>query len=99
MRSQAISYFFAIAQIAGAVAPALFGALIGDGSQRGPITVGYFLGAAIMIIGGIVTFILGVDAERQSLEDITDPISLVRAEEAAESGDSPRDSKRGASKS
>jgi MFS family permease len=106
VRSQAISYFFAIAQIAGAIAPALFGALIGDGEQRGPITVGYFLGAGIMIIGGVVTFILGVDAERKSLETITDPISLVRADVAAEpgqkdakSGDSPRASTKGSGKS
>jgi MFS family permease len=77
VRSQAISYFFAIAQIAGAVAPALFGALIGDGHARGPISGGYFLGAGIMIVGGLVTFFLGVDAERKSLEAITQPLSAV----------------------
>jgi MFS family permease len=77
VRSQAISYFFAIAQIAGAVAPLLFGILIGDGKDRGPITGGYFLGAGIMIVGGLVTFFLGVDAERKSLEAITAPLSQV----------------------
>lgn len=77
VRSQTISYFFSIAQITGAVAPALYGALIGDGHDRGPITVGYFIGAAIMIVGGIVTFVLGVDAERKPLEAITDPLSVV----------------------
>jgi MFS family permease len=84
VRSQAISYFFAIAQIAGSVAPLLFGVLIGTGKERGPITVGYFLGAAIMIIGGLVTFILGVDAERKSLETITAPLSQVGREEKRE---------------
>jgi MFS family permease len=84
VRSQAISYFFAIAQVAGAVAPALFGALIGDGHSRGPITVGYFLGAGIMIVGGLVTFFLGVDAERKPLEAITQPLSMVGREQTRE---------------
>jgi MFS family permease len=78
IRSQVISYFFAIGQIAGAVAPSLFGALIGDGTSRGPLTIGYFLGAGIMIAGGIVAAVLGVDAERKSLETITTPLSVVK---------------------
>ena len=102
VRSQAISYFFAIAQVAGAVAPALFGALIGDGQSRGPITVGYFLGAGIMIVGGLVTFFLGVDAERKSLEAITQPLSMVGREQKREgwrdaSGDAGRNQKVGTS--
>jgi len=84
VRGQAISYFFSIAQICGAVAPLLFGILIGDGSSRGPITVGYFGGAVIMIIGGVVAFILGTDAERKQLESVTDPITIIRREEAAD---------------
>ena len=95
VRSQAISYFFAIAQLAGAVGPALFGALIGDGHSRGPITGGYFLAAGIMIVGGLVTFFLGVDAERKPLEAITQPLSMVGRAETKEkwrdsSGDSGR---------
>ncbi|GAA4173636.1 MFS transporter [Gryllotalpicola koreensis] len=77
LRAQAISYFFAVAQIVGAVAPFLFGALVGDGSSRGPLTIGYFVGAGIMMVGGIIALILGTDAERKSLEDISAPISLV----------------------
>jgi MFS family permease len=95
VRSQAISYFFAIAQIAGSVAPLLFGVLIGDGHARGPITGGYYLGAGIMILGGLITFFLGVDAERKPLEEITQPLSLVGREETREkwrdpSGDAGR---------
>ncbi|RKR72988.1 MFS transporter [Frondihabitans australicus] len=78
MRSQVISYFFAIGQIVGAIAPSLFGALVGDGSSRGPLTIGYFLGAGVMILGGVIAFVLGVDAERKSLEAITEPLSLVK---------------------
>jgi MFS family permease len=78
IRSQVISYFFAIAQIFGAVAPLLYGILVGNGTDRGPLTIGYFLGAGIMIIGGVVAAIFGVDAERKSLETITKPLSVVR---------------------
>ncbi len=78
IRSQVISYFFAIGQIFGSIAPVLYGVLVGNGTDRGPLTIGYFLGAGIMIIGGIVAFILGVDAERKSLETITEPLSVVK---------------------
>ncbi|KQQ20528.1 MFS transporter [Rathayibacter caricis DSM 15933] len=78
LRSQAISYFFTLGQIAGAIAPTLYGVLIGDGSDRGPLTIGYFVGAAVMIVGGVVALVFGVDAERRSLESITEPLSTVR---------------------
>ena len=90
VRGQAISYFFSIAQIFGAIAPLLFGILIGDGSSRGPITIGYFGGAVIMIIGGVVAFILGTDAERKQLESVTDPITVIHQEEEAEAGGGAR---------
>lgn len=90
VRGQAISYFFSLAQICGSVAPLLFGVLIGDGRDRGPITIGYFLGAGLMIIGGVVTFILGTDAERKQLEAITDPITVIHREEAAEAAKSKK---------
>ncbi|WP_288024387.1 MFS transporter [Arthrobacter sp.] len=77
LRGQAISYFFAIGQIAGAVAPVLYGSMIGDGSSRGPLAAGYYLGAAVMAAGGIIALIFGVNAERQSLESIADPLSKV----------------------
>ena len=79
LRGQAISYFFSIAQISGAVAPVLFGALIGDGKARGPLTVGYFVGAGMMIAGGIIALLFAFNAERQSLEDISTPLSRVNA--------------------
>ncbi|WP_078715374.1 MFS transporter [Agreia bicolorata] len=78
IRSQAISYFFALGQIAGSVAPLLYGILIGDGTDRGPLAFGYFLGAAIMFVGGLIALIFGVDAERKSLETITNPLSAVK---------------------
>ncbi|MBJ7608253.1 MAG: MFS transporter [Candidatus Dormibacteraeota bacterium] len=76
LRGQAISFFFAISQLAGGVAaPAIFGALIGDGKNPGPLTIGYYFGAAIMIAGGLIAWFFGVNAERKSLEDIATPLS------------------------
>ncbi|MBG0737857.1 MFS transporter [Paeniglutamicibacter antarcticus] len=79
LRGQAISYFFAIGQIAGAIAPAIFGALIGDGSSREPLTIGYFFGAGMMVFGGLIALFFAFDSERKSLEDISDPLSKVSA--------------------
>jgi len=81
LRGQAISYFFAIGQIAGSIAPTLYGAMIGDGSSRGPLAAGYYLGAAVMIAGGIIALIFGINAERQSLESIADPLSRYQGPE------------------
>ncbi|WP_368498709.1 MFS transporter [Herbiconiux sp. A18JL235] len=77
MRSQVISYFFSIAQIAGSVAPLLFASLIGDGEDRGPITIGYIGAGLLMVVGGVISFIFGVNAERKPLEAITNPLSAV----------------------
>jgi MFS family permease len=37
IRGQAISYFFSIAQVVAALGPVLYGALIGDGTDRNPM--------------------------------------------------------------
>ncbi|XVX19487.1 MFS transporter [Actinomycetota bacterium] len=74
-RGQAISYFFAIAQLVGAAGPTIFGALIGEGESRGPLFWGYLFASAIMLFGGLVAFKFGVDAEGKSLEEIAPPLS------------------------
>ena len=78
VRAKAIAVFFAIAQCFGAIAPAIYGALIGDGSQPIKLFFGYLLGAIIMIVGGLVAFFLAVDAEGKSLEDIASPLAARR---------------------
>ncbi len=88
VRSKAIAVFFAIAQCFGAIAPVVYGALIGDGSRPILLFFGYLMGAAIMIGGGVVAFFLAVDAEGRSLEDIATPLAassrgFTRAEGAA----------------
>lgn len=86
LRGQAISYFFALSQGAGGVvAPWRFGHLIGGVNNKhvhtGPLTIGYLIGAAIMIIGGLVAWFIGVDSERKSLEDIASPLSATKRPE------------------
>ena len=83
IRAQAIALFFAIAQGCGAFAPWFYGKLIGEGDSPGLLTLGYLIGAGVMIVGGLVEVFLGVDAENKSLEDITDPLSVVREDAAA----------------
>ena len=75
VRGQAISYFFATAQIFGAIGPVFYGWLIGDGSDRGPMFWGYLIASGIMMLGAIVAAVWGVDAEGKSLEEIAPPLT------------------------
>jgi MFS family permease len=78
LRGQAISFFFATSQLTGGVlAPFLFASLIGEGENpaRGPLTVGYIVGAGVMLLGGLIAWFFGVDAEGQSLESVAKPLS------------------------
>jgi MFS family permease len=77
IRAEAIALFFAIAQIFGAIGPILYGLLIGNGSSRTGLTIGYVIGGAIMIIGGLVEVFLGIDAEGKSLEQVARPLTQV----------------------
>ncbi len=77
IRAEAIAVFFAIAQIFGALGPLFFGALIGDGSSRTGLVVGYVVGGVIMCLGGLVEVAFGVNAEGQSLETVTRPLTAV----------------------
>ncbi len=78
-RALCIAFFYAIGTAAGGISgPLLFGKLIEDASASKDITqiaIGYFIGAALMIVGGIVEAFLGVRAEGQSLESIAQPLT------------------------
>jgi MFS family permease len=79
VRSQAISFFFAISTLIGGVAtPPIFEHLIGDGTNVGPLIAGYYAVGAIMFAGGVIAWWFAVDAERKSLEEIANPLSAVR---------------------
>ena len=87
-RAMCIAFFYAIGTAVGGIAgPLLFGKLIDNASESKDITaiaIGYFIGAALMIAGGIVEAILGVRAEGQSLENIAKPLT---AEEDTRGGE------------
>ena len=78
-RALCIAFFYAIGTAAGGITgPLLFGKLIDDASASGDITqiaLGYFVGAVLMIAGGVVEIFLGVKAEGQSLESIAQPLT------------------------
>ncbi len=79
-RALCIAFFYAIGTAAGGIAgPLLFGKLIDDATTGGKditaIAIGYFIGAALMVGGGIVAAFLGVRAEGQSLENIARPLT------------------------
>jgi MFS family permease len=78
LRAQAISFFFAISQLLGGVAaPWIFAHLV-NGDNHGPLTVGYYAAGGIMIASGVIGWYFGVDAERKSLEKITNPLTALR---------------------
>jgi MFS family permease len=79
IRAEALAVFFAIAQIFGAIGPAFYGALIGGGTNRTGLTIGYLVGGGIMIIGGLVEIMFGIDAEGKSLESVAAPLTKVDA--------------------
>jgi MFS family permease len=78
VRAQAIAVFFAIAQCFGALGPIIYGHLIGTGDDPDQLFIGYLIAATVMIAGGLVEIALGVPAEQRSLEDVAEPLSLVR---------------------
>src|SRR5215470_14800093 len=51
------------------------GALIGNGSSRTGLFIGYLVGAGIMLTGGLVEVFLGVNAAGKSLEQVTKPLT------------------------
>jgi MFS family permease len=77
LRAQAIAVFFSMAQGFGALGPAVYGGFIASKSPH-ELMLGYFLGAGVMAVGGVIAAIFGVDAERTALEDVANPLSLVK---------------------
>ncbi|KAF1009756.1 MAG: Inner membrane metabolite transport protein YgcS [Luteibacter sp.] len=73
LRALAIALFYAFGTALGGVGgPWLFGTLIGSG-ERTSIGWGYALGASLMLIGALAAWLLGIAAERRSLEDVAAP--------------------------
>jgi MFS family permease len=82
-RALAIAFFYAIGTAAGGISgPLLFSHLVGT-KKVSDTVVAFCIGAVLMIIGGIAELVLGVNAERKSLEDIAQPLT-------AEEGSAPQ---------
>lgn len=76
-RAMAIAFFYAVGTaIGGITGPLLFGQLI-DSGERGPVAVGFLIGAAVMAIAGVVELALGVKAEGRDLESLAAPLTTV----------------------
>ena len=74
MRGFAIAVFYALGTGAGGfIAPVLLGALIETGS-RGAVAAGYGIGAALVVVAGLLALRFGVDAERKPLEEVAAPL-------------------------
>jgi MFS family permease len=83
-RALCIAFFYAIGTAVGGISgPLLFGKLIDDATASKDITgiaIGYFIGAALMVLGGVAEAVLGVRAEGKSLESIAQPLTAEEAE-------------------
>jgi MFS family permease len=83
-RALCIAFFYAIGTAVGGISgPLLFGKLIEDASASkdiSQIAIGYFIGAVLMVGGGLVEAFLGVKAEGQSLESIAQPLTAEEPE-------------------
>jgi MFS family permease len=74
-RALAIAFFYAVGTAAGGITgPLLFAHLVGTG-KVGDTAVAFVIGAILMILAGLVELVLGVRAERQSLEDLATPLT------------------------
>jgi MFS family permease len=89
-RALSIAFFYAAGTAAGGiVGPLLFGHLIASGSQD-QVAIGFFVGAAVMALGGIAELFFGVKAEQKQLEDIAEPLTAEGAKSADAKDDEGR---------
>jgi MFS family permease len=80
-RALAIAFFYAVGTAVGGITgPLLFSHLIASGS-RSQVAIAFYIGSAVMAIGGIAEVFFGVRAEQKSLEDVATPITAEDAEE------------------
>jgi MFS family permease len=83
-RALAIAFFFAVGTALGGITgPLLFGRFIASGDET-QVAIGFFIGAALMALGGITEIFFGVKAEGQKLEDIAEPLTAAAAGEGDE---------------
>jgi MFS family permease len=88
-RALAIAFFYAIGTAVGGITgPFLFGKMIESGEDS-QVAIAFFIGAAVMALGGVVELLFGVKAEQQELEGIAKPLSAEDAEGEREEKPAP----------
>jgi MFS family permease len=88
-RALAIAFFYACGTAAGGISgPLIFGHLINSGNLEN-VAIGFFIGAAVMAIGGVAEILWGVSAEQKQLEEVAEPLSAEGAAEEAEEPGGP----------
>jgi MFS family permease len=92
IRALAIAFFYAIGTAIGGITGPLVFQKLGESGDVSQVMVAYFIGAAVMAVGGIVELFLGVRAEKQPLENIAKPITAAEAEEGTPEEDDGTDS-------
>ena len=86
-RALAIAFFFAIGTALGGITgPLVFGKFIASGDET-QVAIGFFIGAALMAVGGITEIFFGVKAEGQKLEDIAEPLTAAAPATARAAGE------------
>ena len=74
-RALCIAVFYALGTgLGGIIGPLVFASLINSG-KVGHVELAFMIGAAVMAIGGVIEFALGIDAEGQTLENIAKPLT------------------------
>lgn len=82
-RAMAIAFFYAIGTAAGGISgPLLFAGLTQSGVV-GDAALAFCVGAALMVIAGLVAVFFAVAAEQKSLEQIAVPLSAVMSQDRA----------------
>ena len=92
-RALCIAFFYAVGTAVGGITgPLYFGSLIDNATASGDITgiaPGYFVGAALMVAGGVVAIFLGVHAEGETLENIAKPLTAEDTPSESSGTDAP----------
>ena len=70
----------------GITGPLLFSHLVSSGSYS-ETALGFIIGAVMMIVGGLVELVYGINAEGRGLEDIAQPLT---AEDSTPGKPAPR---------
>jgi MFS family permease len=70
VRGIAIAIFYAIATLAGAGAPLIFGAIVDAADPRG-VFAGYIFASALMMGAAVIARVFGIASEGRPLEDLS----------------------------